>query len=250
MATHPSFIEHFEYEKGARFMIQIQEVTKQYGKKQALHPISFEIPKGEVVALCGGNGAGKSTLMKAITAIHRPSSGTIQLNGISIQNKNNYKKQFGYMPDDLLFPIHLTAKENLEMMAHMQQVPIEKVGECLQKVGLFEVQDASVKSFSKGMHQRLNFAQSLLSESPILLLDEPTNGLDPYWVSRLQEMIKEEQARGRTILFTTHLLPIVERIADRLIFIREGQLLFDEKVATILEKEKNLDTYLFRMYDV
>ena len=228
-------------------MITIEQVSKTYGKKEALSPLSLTISAGECVALCGGNGAGKSTLLKALTTIHTPTTGTIHLNGYAVEEAA-YKRQFTYMPDDLIFPAELTAEENITMMANMQGAPVSRVEEVLDIVGLQEVKAQKVKTFSKGMHQRLAFAQSLLSDAPILILDEPTNGLDPYWVAEMQKVIMEEHAKGRTILFTTHLLPIVEKMADRLVFLREGQLFIDEPVAPLLERYSSLDDYLFEQY--
>ncbi|MBM7649771.1 ABC-2 type transport system ATP-binding protein [Bacillus ectoiniformans] len=230
-------------------MIQFKMVRKQFKNKEVIQELSFEVKAGECFALCGGNGAGKSTLLKMLTGIYTPDSGAITLNGEPVNRTLDFKRQFAFMPDDLSFLPHASGRETLEFFAKLQKLPIQRAAKLLERVGLTEDADRKVKTYSKGMQQRLSFAQSLLSDAPILVLDEPTNGLDPFWVHRMKEMILEEKALGRTVLFTTHILSLVEEIADTLAFLQNGQLLVQSPVEDLLKSHSSLDAALFSEYE-
>lgn len=206
--------------------MELKELTKVYNEHSKVENISFSIQKGEIVALCGGNGAGKSTLIKMITGILKPTSGNVLIDE-QVMNpiSQEYRKMFSYMPDDMLFPRQLSALEVLLFFASLRQVQKDKVEEVLQLVGLYEERNRLIKHYSKGMQQRLSFAQALLADTSLIILDEPTNGLDPYWVYRFKEIMKEEKKKGKAILFTTHILSLVEEIADKAAFLEAGQLM-------------------------
>lgn len=205
--------------------VELKHLTKIYTKDSRVEDISFPIHQGEIVALCGGNGAGKSTLIKMITGIIKPTSGHIEVDGDIVDPLSlDYRNTFSYMPDDMLFPRQLSAIEVLYFFANLRKVPKEKAVEVLEIVGLYEERNRLIKHFSKGMQQRLSFGQALLADTPFLILDEPTNGLDPFWVYRFKEIMHEEKMKGKAILFTTHILTLVEEIADKAAFIEGGQL--------------------------
>lgn len=210
-------------------------LTKIYSEKSRVEEISFPIHQGEIVALCGGNGAGKSTLIKMITGIIKPTSGHIELDGTIVNPiSKEYRNSFSYMPDDMLFPRQLSALEVLNFFASLRKASKEKVAEVLEIVGLYEDRNRLIKHFSKGMQQRLSFAQALLADTSLLILDEPTNGLDPYWVYRFKEIINDEKAKGKAILFTTHILTLVEEIADKAAFIEGGKLIHFDRVNNLI----------------
>ncbi|MBS4192176.1 ABC transporter ATP-binding protein [Bacillus sp. FJAT-49705] len=213
------------------YLIELEGITKRYTEHKQIGEISFPIKKGEITALCGGNGAGKSTLIKLLTGIIKPTSGTMKADGKPVDPMSErYKAFFSYMPDDMIFPNQLTGLEMLLFFAGLQGIAKSRVDEVLKRVGLFEDRRKLIKHYSKGMQQRLSLAQALLSAAPLLILDEPTNGLDPFWVFRFKEIIKEEKEAGKTILFSTHILSIVEEIADTAIFLEEGKLIYHENI--------------------
>ncbi|KZN99567.1 ABC transporter ATP-binding protein [Pseudobacillus badius] len=231
-------------------MIVFEQVSKSFQKRSIIYPLSFQVAKGECLALCGSNGAGKSTIIKMMTGIYTPDSGTIRLNGVDANGRSAaFRSQFSYMPDDLSFPLALTGRESLTYFAELQNVGDSKVRELLELVGLTEHADRKVSTYSKGMHQRLSFAQSLLADAPILILDEPTNGLDPYWVHQVKEIILEKKKEGCTILFTTHILTVVEELADTLAFLQDGRLFVHERIEKLLEGHSSLDEALFKEYN-
>ncbi|MDQ0215523.1 ABC-2 type transport system ATP-binding protein [Oikeobacillus pervagus] len=230
-------------------MIDFQNVAKSFQKTNRIEALTFSVQPGECLALCGGNGAGKSTIIKMMTGIYTPSSGSISLNGFNVSKKENqYKKQFAYMPDNIYFPPSLSGEEVLQYFADLQGANRSEVDDLLRLVGLYEERKKKVKVYSKGMQQRIAFAQSLLSDSPIWILDEPTNGLDPYWVHRLKEIVLAKKAEGKTIVFSTHILSVVEDIADTLLFIQDGKMFIHESVPCLLEKGNNLEEALFQQY--
>ena len=215
--------------------LELKQISKVYRNGSKVEDISFSVGKGEIVALCGGNGAGKSTLIKIITGIIRQTGGEVLQDGKAVDTiSRRYRESFAYMPDDMLFPRQLTAQEVLSFFSALRGVPGERVDEVLELVGLSEAKDRQISHFSKGMQQRLSFAQALLSDTPLLIMDEPTNGLDPYWVWKFKEIIQEERKKGKAILFTTHILPLVEEIADKAVFLEEGKLIHFDTVKEIM----------------
>ncbi|RAK18400.1 ABC-2 type transport system ATP-binding protein [Anoxybacillus vitaminiphilus] len=229
-------------------MIHVHELTKIFNKYNRIENISFTVKKGKCFALCGENGTGKSTIIKMITGIMKPTSGEVILNGCKVGKDNEYKKQFSFMPDHLLFSNMLTGYEVLLFFAELRNIEKEKVDELLKAVGLYEERHKKMKYYSKGMQQRLALAHALLPNAPILILDEPTNGLDPYWVYRFKEMMMEQKRNGTTILFSTHILSIIEEIADQAAFIHRGNMFVCDSVADLRQQNKSLERVFFNMF--
>lgn len=212
-------------------VLKISQLSKTYGKKQVLAPTDLTVYDGECVVLCGGNGAGKSTLIKLITGIERPTTGNFEF---TVQNK----KKFGFMPDQMYFSPELTALEVLRYYANFLGVKEDKVCNLLKKVGLWDVRNQRVGSFSKGMSQRINLAQALLADVDVYIFDEPTNGLDPYWVIEFKKIIHDLKAEGKTILLTSHIMRDVVEISDRVIILFEGQVMEDGSLDEIYSRQQ------------
>jgi len=199
-------------------------ISKTIKNQVLVEPIDVKLGKGEVLALCGGNGAGKSTILRMIAGIMRPSGGSVRVNGWDwTRDRSQYAKQLGYMPDDYSFSPGLTAMEALSFWAALRGVGKERVLEALELVGLEQKRSGKVQTFSKGMRQRLLFAQAILAEPPLLLMDEPTNGLDPYWMDEFVRLLGELKRRGHAVVFSTHQLQTAEEIADRVVFLIDGR---------------------------
>ncbi|WP_393964825.1 ABC transporter ATP-binding protein [Exiguobacterium sp. S22-S28] len=197
-------------------MIYFQDVGKRYKKTWALQPMSETIQAGTILALSGPNGAGKSTILNLLTRSIRPTVGSIQIDTTSV----------AFMPDDFEFEAIWTVGETYDYLTAMQGQVSEK--SILERVGLLEHQDKKISMLSKGMRQRLLLAQALVTRPAILLLDEPTNGLDPSWMNELSLIIKEEAARGCSIIFSTHQLDIASQLADEIWWIDRG--IIQEKI--------------------
>lgn len=205
--------------------LRIKRAEKKIDKKQIVHPFDLHIEPGEVVALCGGNGAGKSTILRMIVGILQPSAGSIELNGLNWREQRvEYLEQIGYMPDHFQFAAGLTARETLSFYASLRGVPKTKVDNALHSVGLYDARDKRVTQFSKGMQQRLLFAQAIIAHPSLVVLDEPTNGLDPYWMDAFVDLVKDLKAAGQSVIFTTHQLQVADAASDRAIFLMNGQI--------------------------
>ncbi|MEB3102652.1 ABC transporter ATP-binding protein [Ferviditalea candida] len=209
-----------------KLILDIRDISKTVKNQTIVHPLQLKLYKGQVMALCGGNGAGKSTILRMIVGILRPDGGTIRVSGLEVSmNRQAYVNNIGYMPDDFDFGSKLSAQETLYFYAGLKKVSKARADELLELVGLFEVRSKKVSSFSKGMKQRLLFAQAQLAAPPLLVLDEPTNGLDPYWMQKFVELIGTLKQSGQTIIFSTHHLQIAEETADHALFLNAGQVL-------------------------
>lgn len=207
-------------------MITLNSISKVYKGGNGLHNLSGKVNEGTIFALCGGNGAGKSTLIKLLTGALIPDGGSITM--------NESAKQCAFMPDDLEFPDQMTGIEILTFLGQLQKIPQQKIEQLLEDVGLADEGTKKVSNYSKGMKQRLSFAQSLLSNTSLYILDEPTNGMDPYWVKKWKERILDERAKGRTIIFSTHILSLVEDIADDVLFLHQGKSLVSGSVEQLI----------------
>ncbi|MGG3998660.1 ABC transporter ATP-binding protein [Anoxybacillus kestanbolensis] len=224
-------------------MLEVRQLTKIYNEQNKVENISFSVQEGQCLALCGGNGAGKSTIIKMLIGQLPPTKGDIYVNEQPIQN--NDKQWFSFMPDHLQFPPLLTGYEVLSLFGQWQGATDERVKQCLDVVGLTNDQHKQVRMYSKGMQQRLAFAQALLADAPLLILDEPTNGLDPYWVWEFKRLIRLEKEKGKAIIFSTHMLSIVEEIADTVVSIHQGQMLIYDSVSALCQDGKSLESIFF-----
>ncbi|MNW35571.1 putative ABC transporter ATP-binding protein YxlF [compost metagenome] len=202
----------------------ITDLSKTIKQQRIVDQISFSVTAGNILALCGGNGAGKSTVLRMIVGILRPTSGDIVVNGLRLATaRKSFSEQIGYMPDDYQFQQGLTAAETLQFWASLRKVPAERVEEVLVMVGLEEQRNKRVNTFSKGMRQRILFAQALLANPPLLVMDEPTNGLDPFWMQELIRLLKGLKKEGHMVIFSTHQLDIAEQIAEQVVFMNAGR---------------------------
>lgn len=221
----------------ADHFVCFDQVNKVFKGKNVIYDTNLRIERGEAVALCGGNGAGKSTLLRMLAGILRPSGGRISVNGINWKDdRRRYAQMIGYMPDDYRFSPGLTAMETMLFWARLRGLDKARVKEVLELVGLSETGTKPVASFSKGMRQRILFAQALLASPPLIIMDEPTNGLDPFWMETFTELVRQTVASGQTVIFSTHQLQIAEVLADRIVFLRDGRVVLDGKKEEIHEK--------------
>jgi ABC-2 type transport system ATP-binding protein len=221
-------------------IVSVESLTKKYGKKVALNNVSLKVFEGEIVGLLGPNGAGKTTLIKCLTGLLRPNGGNIKLFGYDLdKNYDVVVKNVGLLLDFEMYN-YLTAYENLRLLMIAQGIfNKEKIKEVLQFLDLWEVKDKSVSTFSFGMKQRLRLAQALVGDPQLLILDEPTVGLDPVGIKDLKDkLVYLSKNKGVTVFFSSHQLPDVEEICDRVILLKEGVILFDGKMEDIKgEKE-------------
>lgn len=208
------------------FAVDLERACKNYGRVTALHELTMQIPEGEVLGLLGHNGAGKTTTIKLILGVIAPSAGKVEVLGRSPIEKgaSSLRMQWGYLPESVRFYEQLTGREVLDYFARLKRKgAIERDG-LLERVGLVEAADRRVKTYSKGMRQRLGLAQALLGQPRLLLLDEPTVGLDPIAVRDFFSMLDELRRQGTTVILSSHVLPGIEQHIDRVAILRSGSL--------------------------
>ena len=225
-------------------MIEANGLSKYYGDFIAVEDLDFTIRKGEVVAFLGPNGAGKSTTMKMLTGYLAPSSGSARVCGLEVAgNRNTVANRIGYLPENGPLYEEMTPLALLKFFGAargMEQTTIlERMDKVIEQCSLETVLNKPIGKLSKGYRQRVGMANVLLHEPDVLIMDEPTAGLDPNQVLEVRKMIK---GLGKTILLSTHILQEVPKVADRIILINQGRLIF-EGTPQELEEEKSLDSW-------
>ena len=209
--------------------IEVTNVEKRYGALQALDGVSLAVEKGEFFGLLGPNGAGKTTTILMMLGLTEISDGQVRVLGYDpVREPLQVKRRVGYLPDAVGFYDNLTASENLRYTGRLIGLEAdeceEKIQEALDHVGLHDVTDRRVTTFSRGMRQRLGIAEILLKDAQIAILDEPTSGLDPQATIELLEIIRNLKKRGVTVLLSSHLLDRVQSVCDRVALFSQGNL--------------------------
>jgi Cu-processing system ATP-binding protein len=215
-------------------MIQVQGLTKHFGKFVAVDDISFEADKGEILALIGPNGSGKSTTMKCIAGLISPTRGEIRVDGVPAATRN--RDWLSYLPQKVGFPDNLTGKEVLEFYRRLRKLDPGFGTRALDISNLNGFSNRAVRQYSAGMLQRLGIAIALMPESPVVVLDEPTAGLDPDAVLHFRELLTAMRGRGKTIIVSSHALTEVEALADRVAILVHGRLAACELVRHFRER--------------
>ena len=207
--------------------LTIDRLTKQYKNKIAVDRLSFSLTKG-VTGLLGANGAGKTTLIRMLCGILVPTSGEITYNGISVSDEH-YRNVLGYLPQEFGYYPEFTGKDFLMYFAALKgftkKAAEVRVNELLELVGLSQVQKKKIKTYSGGMKQRLGIAQALINRPEVLILDEPTAGLDPKERVRFRNLI-DEIGKESIVLLSTHIVSDIEHIADHIIMMKNGQIIW------------------------
>lgn len=212
-------------------MIEVQNITKNYGTFQALNDVSFQVDKGQIVGFLGPNGAGKTTTMRILTCFMPASSGRVTVAGYDVfKESREVRKRIGYLPENVPLYPEMTVTKYLTYMAKIRSVPRNQINAQLDTVveacGLTERRHQIIGQLSRGFRQRVGLAQALIHEPDVLILDEPTSGLDPRQIVEIRELIKA-LGTERTILFSTHILPEASLVCERLIIISRGEITGD-----------------------
>ncbi|MDM8530946.1 ABC transporter ATP-binding protein [Anaerolineales bacterium HSG25] len=205
-------------------MINIQNLTKKFGKFVAVNNVSFTVEPGESVALWGENGAGKTTIIRTILGL-LSAKGNITVNGVDARKHGKKARAFiGYVPQELAFYDDLSAKNTLYFYARLKNIPTSRIAEVLADVGLSEHAKKAVSALSGGMKQRLALANALLANPPLLIFDEPTSNLDTAARDEFQKLLLAQRVAGKTMLFTSHRLEEVETLASRVVVLEAGNI--------------------------
>ena len=219
-------------------MIQTNNLTKRFAQDSVIQNVTMTIQKGEIYGFLGPNGAGKTTVMKMLLNLLKPTSGEIYIQGQPIQlTSYNYLKNIGNLIEYPIFYEDQSAQKNLELHCmYMGGQYLDNIPHVLALVGLKEVGNKKVKSFSLGMKQRLAIAKAIVTKPEILILDEPTNGLDPIGIKETRELLLQLKQQGMTILISSHIVAEIESIADTIGILKDGQLIEEVSMKALREK--------------
>jgi len=222
--------------------IKVSNLTKYYGNFLAVDDISFETKKGEILGFLGPNGAGKTTTMKIITTYLPPTSGTVQVEGMDVEEKSlEVRRKIGYLPE--LNPLYfdMNPTEYLDYVAALDGVPKGNIkkrrDEMIRVCGLESVKGQDIGTLSKGFKQRVGLAQAMINNPDVLILDEPTSGLDPNQIIEIRNLIKK-LGREKTVVLSTHILPEVQATCNRVIIINKGRIVADGTPEELQAKSK------------
>ncbi|QED60156.1 ABC transporter ATP-binding protein [Enterococcus durans] len=235
-------------------MIEFWNLTKNYGKKVALKELTLTIEQGKIFGFLGHNGAGKSTTIKSLVSIIEPSSGSIVVDGKDLStNRLEIKKKIGYVPDSPDIFLQLTAGEYWDLIAAAYEIePAQKEKRLAELTTLFDLgrnQEETIASFSHGMRQKTILIGTLLPDPDIWVLDEPLQGLDPQAAYDLKEMMRAHVAKGKTVIFSTHVLDTAQQLCDKIAILKKGELIYHGKVQDLLNESPadTLETIYLKM---
>ncbi len=230
-------------------VIETKDLVKRYGRIEALKGVSLAVEKGEIFGLLGQNGAGKTTLIKILLGILSPTEGGAELLGEPV-GRVGVRRRVGYLPEDHRFPEYHTGRSLLSFYGSLLEMPAalkrQRIPEVLEMVGLKGRMDYKIRTYSKGMKQRLGIAQALMHNPDVIFLDEPTDGVDPVGRREIRHMLQNMKERGVTIFLNSHLLGEVELVCDRVAILDQGNRI---RYGTIRELTQQKGTFLIGLAD-
>ena len=211
-------------------------LTRRFGDLVAVNDLTFEVPDGVVVGFVGPNGSGKSTTIRVLLGLIKASSGTGTVLGEPIEHPERFADRVGALIENPAFVGSLSGRDNLRSLAALRGMPGKRIDEVLEIVGLVGRDGDKASTYSLGMKQRLGIAAALLPDPEMLVLDEPTNGLDPAGIVEIRDLLRSQAASGRTVVVSSHLLGEIQAMADFLVVIRFGELVYSGSLEGLMEK--------------
>ena len=229
--------------------IQVNNITKLYGKQKALDDVSFEVAPGKVTGFLGPNGAGKTTMMRVITCFIPQTSGKVSVCGYDVVDDSiEVRRNVGYLPENNPLYLDMYVKEYLAFIAGIYKIKnVEsRIAEMIERTGLQIEYKKKIGALSKGYRQRVGLAQALIHDPKVLILDEPTSGLDPNQLTEIRNLIKEI-GKEKTVMLSTHIMQEVEAVCDRVIIINKGRIVADNSLGDIQKQTGSLEDVFRRL---
>lgn len=235
-------------------MIQVQNVTKRYGQHVAVDDVSFEVKKGEILGFLGPNGAGKSTTMNILTGYISATEGSVLVDGMDIMEEPvEVKRRIGYLPEFPPLYMDMTVEEYLDFVYDIKKTGLardkrrqEDMDRILELTKIQDMRGRLIKNLSKGYKQRVGLAQALIGDPQVLILDEPTVGLDPKQIIEIRSLIKK-LGREHTIILSSHILPEVSAVCERVIIINDGRIVASDTMENLSRGLDNKNRLLLRV---
>jgi ABC-2 type transport system ATP-binding protein len=231
-------------------MIEVRNLTKRYGDLTAIRDVTFSVANGEILGFLGPNGAGKTTTMRILTGFMPASGGTITVDGFDVFEQSfEVRKRIGYLPENPPLYTDMTVDAYLAFVARIKGVASAEIAQASDRVlevcGLTEVRHRLTGHLSKGFRQRVGLAQALIHDPPVLVLDEPTIGLDPRQIIEIRKLIRE-LAGNRTVILSTHILPEVSQICEKVVILAGGRIALEERMENLLNQGVSLEDVFLR----
>nr|WP_276938501.1 ABC transporter ATP-binding protein [Helcococcus sueciensis] len=225
-------------------MIKVSNLSKKYDKKLAVNSISFEIRDGEILGFLGPNGSGKTTTLNMLVGLINSTSGSAEIDGINmLENSIEAKKKIAFLPDNPEIFEDMTGRKFVYFVSNIYDVSKEdrdkRLTELADIFGITDDLDTMISGYSHGMKQKIALISALIHDPEVLMLDEPMVGLDPQAAYNLKELMRERTQRGKSVFFSSHVMDVVEKIVDRIIIIKKGELIFQGTI----EELKSLQSY-------
>lgn len=235
-------------------MLEVRGLNKYFDEKQVLHDVSFCVPEGKIVGFIGHNGAGKTTTLKSIVGIYPVDRSTVVLQGIDMAlNPVACKEMIAYLPDTPCLYESMSCIEYLTFMADIYQVDtavaIDRIETLAHELSIFDNLNDPISSLSHGMQQKIAIIGALIHEPKLLVLDEPFVGLDPIATHFLKEKMRAMCQEGASVLFSSHVLEVVENLCDELVVIKEGSIVANGDTKQLVSSSGNLETYFLGMQE-
>jgi Cu-processing system ATP-binding protein len=216
-------------------LVEIRDLHKAYGARRVLRSVTLDVARGAVTAVVGPNGAGKTTLNKILLGLVRPDRGALRFDGTDMVREIRHRERIGYMPQLARFPENFSARDVLALLTDLRGASHRRDEALLDAFALPTFMDQPVRALSGGQRQRLNAAAAFLFSPELLLLDEPTAGLDPLASGILKDKIRDVRDAGRAVLITSHVLSELQELADRVVFLHEGEVRWSGPLSLLLE---------------
>lgn len=226
-------------------ILEVAELSKNFGKKKAVNNISFQVEKGQIFGLLGPNGSGKSTTLGVILSLLNRNSGQVHLFGS--EDLEAGIKRIGVLLESASYYPSLSGKQNLKISCKIKDVDASEIVQVMEKVGLGDELNEKVKNYSLGMKQRLSVASVLLGNPEMMIFDEPTNGLDPQGIADMRNLLLDLAKEGKTILIASHLLNEMERICSHVAIMKKGKILEQGELKQLTQGHENLESYFLKL---
>ena len=218
-------------------MIELKHISKSFGKKELFNDLSYTFKPEGITAVLGPNGSGKTTMLKMILGLYFPDSGSIKYKGQELHSHWKNRESISYLPQQIRFPENLSVKELINMMTDLRDANAN-AGEWLEHFEVDLLLNNKVGTLSGGQKQKLNFCLALMFPSDLLILDEPSAGLDPVTMIKVKEAIRTKVKEGKRVLFTTHIIDLVQHLADDIVFLLDGEITYNGRPDELIIQEK------------
>lgn len=224
-------------------LIEVNNISRIYNLTRGLKPISFEVEKGELVAIVGHNGAGKSTLLKILSNSILPDAGEALIDGINLSNRIEMVRKIAFVSENPNLFDSFSVYYNFLLFARLFKIPFSRIEETLKEFNLESFRNTKVLDLSKGLKQRVSIGRALLFNPPILLLDEPTSGLDFEMTREIYRLLKLFHTRNKTIIFSTHRPEEIKNLATRILVLHQGELVFNDSPKEYFQSNLHEELY-------